>query len=475
MSTPTTLFDKVWRAHEIHRSESGQSLLWIDRHFVHEGSFHAFNKLGERQLPVARPDLTFGIADHYVPTLSRDLESVADPKVRSMIEQLSSNTQRHGVTLFGLDDPRQGIVHVMGPEQGLTQPGLVMVCGDSHTATHGAFGSIAFGIGASEVAHVLATQTLWQTKPKVMRITVEGKLAPGTTAKDIALTWISRLGADGARGYAIEYAGEAIRSLSMEARLTLCNLSIEGGGRCGMIAPDQTTLDYLRDKPWSPKGEAFEQACAYWSTLHSDPEAHFDLEVTLHADEIAPTVTWGVSPEEALPIDQAVPEPEQISDPAKARQARESLAYMGLTAGQKLTDIVIDRVFIGSCTNARIEDLRAAASVLAGQKSRVPGMVSPGSTLVKIQAEAEGLDRIFIEAGLEWRHSGCSMCVGMNGDLVASGERCASTTNRNFKGRQGPGARTHLMSPAMVAAAAIRGRLTDIRTLSSQANATGAH
>lgn len=475
MSTPTTLFDKVWRAHEIHRSESGQSLLWIDRHFVHEGSFHAFNKLGERQLPVARPDLTFGIADHYVPTLSRDLESVADPKVRSMIEQLSDNTQRHGVTLFGLDDPRQGIVHVMGPEQGLTQPGLVMVCGDSHTATHGAFGSIAFGIGASEVAHVLATQTLWQTKPKVMRITVEGKLAPGTTAKDIALTWIARLGADGARGYAIEYAGEAIRSLSMEARLTLCNLSIEGGGRCGMIAPDQTTLDYLRDKPWSPKGEAFEQACAYWSTLHSDPEARFDLEVTLHADEIAPTVTWGVSPEEALPIDQVVPEPEQISDPAKARQARDSLMYMGLTAGQKLTDIKIDRVFIGSCTNARIEDLRAAASVLAGQKSRVPGMVSPGSTLVKIQAEAEGLDRIFIEAGLEWRHSGCSMCVGMNGDLVASGERCASTTNRNFKGRQGPGARTHLMSPAMVAAAAIRGQLTDIRTLSSQANTSGTH
>ena len=475
MSTPTTLFDKVWRAHEIHRSESGQSLLWIDRHFVHEGSFHAFNKLGERQLPVARPDLTFGIADHYVPTLARDLEGVADPKVRSMIEQLSDNTQRHGVTLFGLNDPRQGIVHVLGPEQGLTQPGLVMVCGDSHTATHGAFGSIAFGIGASEVAHVLATQTLWQTKPKVMRITIDGQLASGITAKDIALTWIARLGADGARGYAIEYAGEAIRALSMEARLTLCNLSIEGGGRCGMIAPDQTTFDYQRDRPWSPKGEAFEQACTYWETLYSDPDASFDLEVTLHADEIAPMVTWGVSPEEALPIDQALPDPEHISDPAKARQARDSMEYMGLSAGQKLTDIKIDRVFIGSCTNARIEDLRAAASVLAGHKSRVPGMVSPGSTLVKTQAEAEGLDRIFIDAGLEWRHSGCSMCVGMNGDMVASGERCASTTNRNFKGRQGPGARTHLMSPAMAAAAAIWGRLTDIRTLSSQANATGAN
>ncbi|MDQ7732396.1 3-isopropylmalate dehydratase large subunit [Halomonas sp. SpR1] len=475
MSTPTTLFDKVWRAHEVHRSESGQSLLWIDRHFVHEGSFHAFNKLAERQLPVARPDLTFGIADHYVPTLSRDLAGAADPKVRSMIEQLSQNTQQNGVTLFGLDDPRQGIVHVLGPEQGLTQPGMVMVCGDSHTATHGAFGSIAFGIGASEVAHVLATQTLWQSKPKVMRITVEGQLAEGITAKDIALTWISRLGADGARGYAIEYAGEAIRSLSMEARLTLCNLSIEGGGRCGMIAPDQTTFDYLRERPWSPKGDVFDQACAYWSTLYSDPAASFDLEVTLHADEIAPTVTWGVSPEEALPIDRAVPDPEQLSDPAKARQTRDSLAYMGLTAGQKLTDIKIDRVFIGSCTNARIEDLRAAAAVLAGHKSRVPGMVSPGSTLVKTQAEAEGLDRIFIDAGLEWRHSGCSMCVGMNGDLVASGERCASTTNRNFKGRQGPGARTHLMSPAMVAAAAVNGRLADVRTLSSTVQASGAH
>lgn len=475
MSTPTTLFDKVWQAHEVHRSESGQSLLWIDRHFVHEGSFHAFNKLAERQLSVARPDLTFGIADHYVPTIARDLAGVADPKVRSMIEQLSQNTQQHGVTLFGLDDPRQGIVHVLGPEQGLTQPGMVMVCGDSHTATHGAFGSIAFGIGASEVAHVLATQTLWQSKPKVMRITVEGQLAEGITAKDLALTWISRLGADGARGYAIEYAGEAIRSLSMEARLTLCNLSIEGGGRCGMIAPDQTTFDYLRDRPWSPKGEAFEQACAYWSTLYSDPGACFDLEVTLHADEIAPTVTWGVSPEEALPIDRAVPNPDQLSDPAKARQASDSLAYMGLTAGQKLTDIKIDRVFIGSCTNARIEDLRAAAAVLAGQKSRVPGMVSPGSTLVKAQAEAEGLDRIFIDAGLEWRHSGCSMCVGMNGDLVASGERCASTTNRNFKGRQGLGARTHLMSPAMVAAAAVNGRLADVRTLSSTVQASGAH
>ncbi|WP_445158407.1 3-isopropylmalate dehydratase large subunit [Halomonas sp. E14] len=465
MTIPTTLFDKVWDAHEILRSESGQSLLWIDRHFVHEGSFHAFNKLRERELGVARPDLTFGIADHYVPTLTRRLDAIADAKVRGMIEQLSDNTRTHGITLFGLDDPRQGIVHVLGPEQGLTQPGLLMVCGDSHTATHGAFGSIAFGIGASEVAHVLATQTLWQSRPKKMRLTVEGELAPGISAKDIALTWIARLGADGARGHAIEYAGSAIRGLSMEARLTLCNLSIEGGARCGMIAPDATTFDYLRGRPFAPQGEQWEQALAYWQSLKSDEGARFDREETLAAAEIAPTVTWGVSPEEALPIDASAPDPADLQDAARARQVRDSLDYMGLAAGQKLTDIVIDRVFIGSCTNARLEDLRAAADVLRGRRSKVPGIVSPGSTQVKQQAEAEGLDAVFREAGLEWRESGCSMCVGMNGDLVPPGERCASTTNRNFKGRQGPGARTHLMSPAMVAAAAVAGRLADVREL----------
>ena len=465
MTISTTLFDKVWDAHEIHRDESGASLLWIDRHFVHEGSFHAFNKLHERALPVARPDLTIGIADHYVPTRTRRLEEIADPKVRGMIEQLAANTDEHGITLFGLDDPRQGIVHVLGPEQGLTQPGLLMVCGDSHTSTHGAFGSIAFGIGASEVAHVLATQTLWQTRPKQMRLTVEGPLPPGITAKDIALTWIARLGADGARGHAIEYAGSAIRGLSMEARLTLCNLSIEGGARCGMIAPDATTFDYLKGRPFAPEGEAWEQAMAWWQTLSTDAGARFDCEVTLDAAEIAPTVTWGVSPEEALPIDQRVPDPAAQPDAGKARQIRDSLDYMGLSPGQKLTDIGIDRVFIGSCTNARIEDLRAAATVLEGRRSRVPGIVAPGSTLVKRQAEAEGLDRIFVAAGLEWRESGCSMCVGMNGDLVPAGERCASTTNRNFKGRQGPGARTHLMSPAMVAAAAVAGHLADLREL----------
>lgn len=464
-SQPSTLFDKIWNAHEILRDDDGRSLLWIDRHFVHEGSFHAFDKLREGDLAVARPDLTFGIADHYVPTLRQRGEPVGDPAIRGMIEQLDDNTRRNGIALFGLDDPRQGIVHVVGPEQGLTQPGLVMVCGDSHTATHGAFGAIAFGIGASEVAHVLATQTLWQTRPKQMRLTVAGELAPGVTAKDIALTWIARLGADGARGHAIEYAGAAIKGLSMEARLTLCNLSIEGGARCGLVAPDETTLAYLCDRPLGPQGADFERATGYWSSLRSDEGAVFDRDVVIEAAEIAPTVTWGVSPEEALPIDRQVPDPAAMEDAEKARQTRDSLDYMGLTPGQKLTDVAIDSVFIGSCTNARIEDLRAAAAVLKGRRARVPGLVSPGSSLVKLQAEAEGLHEVFLAAGLEWRASGCSMCVGMNGDQVASGQRCASTTNRNFKGRQGPGARTHLMSPAMVAAAAVTGRLTDVRTL----------
>lgn len=459
-----TLFDKIWQAHEVCQNDEGQSLLWVDRHLAHEGSFHAFNKLAERGMPVRHPECTIGIADHYVPTNSRNLIAVQS-KVRRVIEQLIDNTRRHGVELIGLNDPRQGIVHVVGPEQGITQPGLLMVCGDSHTSTHGALGALAFGIGASEVAHVLATQTLWQSKPKRMRITIDGQLAPGVSAKDIALAWIARLGADGARGYAIEYAGSVIRELSVEARLTLCNLSIEGGGRCGMIAPDEKTIDYLRGRPYAPKGEALEQAEAYWRTLITDEDAEFDREVTLRGEAIAPIVTWGVSPEEALPISSLVPDPAAAVSPSKARQVQDSLEYMGLEPGQKLTDITVDRVFIGSCTNARLEDLRAAAGVLRGKRCKVPGIVSPGSTMVKTQAEAEGLDKVFIDAGLEWRESGCSMCVGMNGDLIASGERCASTTNRNFKGRQGPGARTHLMSPAMVAAAAVTGHLTDIREL----------
>ncbi len=469
-----TLFDKVFDAHVIVRREDGQCLLWIDRHFLHEGSFHAFNKLKEREAEVARPDLTFGIEDHYVPTRTRDLSAI-DPAIRGMIEQLRGNSQRHGLKLFDLNDPGQGIVHVVGPEQGLTLPGLTMVCGDSHTATHGAFGAIAFGIGASEVAHVLMTQTLWQKKPKRMRITVDGELAPGVSAKDIALSIIAKIGADGAAGHAIEYAGSAIRSLSMEGRLTLCNLSIEAGGRCGMVAPDQTTLDYLRGRPFAPEGAMFDEAATDWLALQSDADAVFDREVRLDAAEIAPSVTWGITPEDASPITAKVPDPKNFEDPARAQQVRDALDYMDIRPGQCLSDIRIDRVFIGSCTNSRIEDLRAAASILKGRKASVPGLVSPGSMQVKRQAEAEGLDRIFLDAGLEWVDAGCSMCVGMNGDLLAPGERCASTTNRNFRGRQGPGSRTHLMSPAMVAAAAVTGHLTDMRELMQAPAGAGGH
>ena len=455
----------MWDSHVVTRRDDGLSLLWIDRHFVHEGSHHAFGQIAARRAPVARPDLTFGVADHYVPTRGRG-GPIPDASVARMVDQLAANTAAHGITLFGLDDPRQGIVHVAGTEQGLTLPGLTVVCGDSHTSTHGAFGAYAFGIGASEVAHVLATQTLWQKKPKRMRIAVEGTTAEGITAKDIMLTVIATIGADGAAGHAIEFAGGAIRALSMEGRMTLCNMSIEAGGRCGMVAPDATTFAYLEGRPFAPGGVDWERAVADWEGLAGDPDAVFDREVSLAASQIAPTVTWGISPEQALPISARVPDPAAMADPVKAEAARDALDYMGLSPGQELQSIAIDRVFIGSCTNARIEDLRAAAKVLAGRRARVPGLVSPGSSLVKRQAEEEGLARIFAAAGLEWAASGCSMCVGMNGDVVRPGERCASTTNRNFKGRQGPGARTHLMSPAMAAAAALTGRLTDVRRLS---------
>jgi 3-isopropylmalate/(R)-2-methylmalate dehydratase large subunit len=464
MSEPQTLIDKLWSAHEITRREDGAVLLWVDRHYVHEGSFHAFNQMKTRGRTIAEPGLTFGVADHYVPTRGRG-QDIANPEIAAMVRNFETNAAEAGITLFGLRDPRQGIVHVVGPEQGLTLPGLLIVCGDSHTSTHGAFGAYAFGIGASEVAHVLMTQTLWQKKPKRMRITVDGKAAPGIAAKDIALAIIAKIRADGAQGHAIEFAGSAITGLSMEGRLTLCNMSIEAGGRCGMVAPDQTTFAYLKDRPYAPKGAALEQAIDDWSKLVSDRDAPFDREVTLDAGAIAPIVTWGTTPDDAVPIDAAVPNPAREPDAARAKYLQEALDYMGLKAGAKLTDIAIDRIFIGSCTNARIEDLRAAAAVLAGRLSKVPGLVSPGSSAVKRQAEQEGLDRIFRDAGLEWADSGCSMCVGINGDLVASGERCASTTNRNFRGRQGPGARTHLMSPAMVAAAAVSGHLADVRPL----------
>ena len=381
-----------------------------------------------------------------------------------MIATLEDNAETHGITCFGLNDARQGIVHVIGPEQGLTLPGMLVNCGDSHTSTHGAFGALAFGIGATEVAHVLATQTIWQKKPKAMRITIDGQLSPGVGAKDIALAWISKLGADGARGHAIEYAGSTVQSLSMEGRMTLCNMSIEGGGRFGMIAPDQTTFDYVKGRSFAPTGEDWRQVLEAWVELHSDEGATFERDVEIDATDIAPIVTWGTSPEEALPITSSVPNLEALEG-VEAQKLGETLDYMGLRPGQSLAEIMVDQVFIGSCTNARIEDLREAAAVLAGRKSKVPGLVSPGSKLVKSQAEAEGLDRIFTGAGLEWVGSGCSMCVAMNGDAVAPGKRCASTTNRNFRGRQGRGARTHLMSPAMVAAAAVNGRLSDVRPL----------
>ena len=464
MNQPQTIIDKLWAAHEILRREDGESLLWVDRHFVHEGSFHAFSRLAERGVGVAEPGLTFGVADHYVPTRG-PRRSISNPEIARMVSQLEENTARHGVSLFGLDDPRQGIVHVVGPEQGLTLPGLLIVCGDSHTSTHGALGAYAFGIGASEVAHVLMTQTIWQKKPKRMRIVVEGKTAPGIAGKDVVLAIIARIGAGGATGCAVEFAGSAIRALSIEGRLTVCNMSIEAGARCGMIAPDATTFAYLRGRPYAPEGDDFDRAVEAWSKLASDDGARFDTEVALDARRVAPTITWGTSPEDALPIDASVPDPAREPDLERAKYLQGALDYMGLVPGRKLTEIAIDRVFIGSCTNARIEDLRAAAAVLAGRRSKVPGLVSAGSSPVKRQAEEEGLDRVFREAGLEWGESGCSMCVGINGDLVAAGERCASTTNRNFRGRQGPGARTHLMSPAMVAAAAVSGHLADVRQL----------
>jgi len=470
MNEPQTIIDKLWDTHEIVRREDGESLLWVDRHYVHEGSFHAFGKLAERGAKVAEPGLTFGVADHYVPTRG-SRRQIANPEIARMLRQVEENTAAHGVKLFGLDDPRQGIVHVVGPEQGLTLPGLLIVCGDSHTSTHGALGAYAFGIGASEVAHVLMTQTIWQKKPTRMRVSVNGTVAPGISGKDIALALIARIGTAGATGCALEFAGSATRALSVEGRLTLCNMSIEAGARCGLVAPDEATFAYLKGRPYAPKGAAFGQAIEAWSELKTDDDATFDQDISLDAKSIAPIVTWGTSPEDALPIDASVPDPAREADVARATYLRDALDYMGIAAGKKLTDIAIDRVFIGSCTNARIEDLRAAAAVLAGRTSKVPGLVSAGSTLIKRQAEQEGLDRIFREAGLEWGESGCSMCVGINGDLVAPGERCASTTNSNFRGRQGPGARTHLMSPAMVAAAAVVGHLADVRPLLTGRNA----
>ncbi len=467
MSTPRTLFDKIWDHHVVHRQEDGASILYIDRHLVHEvTSPQAFEGLRLAGRTVRRPEATLAVADHNVPTTDRS-QGITDPESRLQVETLEANARDFGVRYFGMGDIRQGVVHIIGPEQGFTLPGMTIVCGDSHTSTHGAFGALAFGIGTSEVEHVLATQTLQQQPAKNMRITVEGALPPGVTAKDLALAIIGTIGTAGGTGYVIEYAGQAIRDLSMEGRMTVCNMSIEAGARAGLIAPDETTFAYLMGRPLAPKGAAWEQAVAAWKALPSDQDAHYDREVVLPAAELVPQVTWGTSPQDVLPITGRVPDPAEVTDVGRRRAVERSLDYMGLTPGTLLAGIAVDRVFIGSCTNGRIEDLRAAAAVARGRKvaAGVQAMVVPGSGLVKHQAEEEGLDRVFVEAGFEWREPGCSMCLAMNADKLEPGERCASTSNRNFEGRQGRGGRTHLVSPAMAAAAAVTGTLTDVRGL----------
>ena len=467
MSAPKTLFDKIWDAHLIHRDDDGSSLIYIDRHLVHEvTSPQAFEGLRQTNRKVASPERTLAVADHNIPTSDRS-KGITDMESRIQIEALEKNAHDFGVPYFAMDDIRQGIVHVIGPEQGFTQPGMTIVCGDSHTATHGAFGALAFGIGTSEVEHVLATQTLIQQPAKNMRITVDGTLQPGVTAKDIILAIIGQIGTAGGTGHVIEYAGEAIRGLSMEGRMTICNMSIEAGARAGMIAPDETTFAYLKDKPMAPQGEMWDKAVAWWSSLVSDEGARYDREVVIKAEDIIPTVTWGTSPEDTAPITGFVPDPAKEKDEARRAKIERSLDYMGLTGGMKIEDITIDTVFIGSCTNSRIEDLRAAAAIAKGRKvsPSVRAMIVPGSGLVKQQAEEEGLADIFIQAGFDWREAGCSMCLAMNADRLSEGERCASTSNRNFEGRQGRGGRTHLVSPEMAVAAAVSGRLTDVRTL----------
>ncbi|WP_420859770.1 3-isopropylmalate dehydratase large subunit [Marivivens marinus] len=462
-----TLYDKIWDAHVAHEAEDGTCLLYIDRHLVHEvTSPQAFEGLRMAGRPVRRPDQTIAVPDHNVPTtLGRENPDQMTEDSRIQVAALDKNAKDFGIHYYPVTDVRQGIVHIVGPEQGWTLPGMTVVCGDSHTATHGAFGALAHGIGTSEVEHVLATQTLIQKKSKNMKVEITGKLRPGVTAKDITLSVIGATGTAGGTGYVIEYCGEAIRDLSMEGRMTVCNMAIEGGARAGLIAPDEKTFAYVQGRPHAPKGAQYEAALAWWKTLYSDDDAHWDKVITIKGEDIAPVVTWGTSPEDVLPITDVVPAPESFSG-GKVEAARRSIEYMGLTPGQKLSDIEIDTVFIGSCTNGRIEDLRAAAEILKGKKIKVKrAMVVPGSGLVRAQAEEEGLADIFKEAGFEWRMAGCSMCLAMNPDQLSEGERCASTSNRNFEGRQGYKGRTHLVSPAMAAAAALTGRLTDVREM----------
>ncbi len=462
-----TLYDKIWDAHVVSTEPDGTCLIYIDRHLVHEvTSAQAFSGLRHNNRQIRRPELTLAVVDHNIPTSDRS-QGIDDPESKLQIDTLRSNTAEFGVEYFDATDVRQGIVHIIGPEQGFTLPGTTVVCGDSHTATHGAFGALAHGIGTSEVEHVLASQTLLQTKSKNMQVLIKGKLQKGVTAKDLTLAIIAKTGTAGGTGHVIEYCGEAISDLSMEGRMTLCNMAIEGGARAGLVAPDEKTFAYLKGRPKAPKGADWDAAVEYWKTLKSDEGAHYDQIVILEAKDIAPVVTWGTSPEDALPITGSVPDPQSFEDEHKQAAAKRSLEYMGLTAGTSLDEIEIDKVFIGSCTNGRIEDLRAVAKVVEGKKiaDRVSAMVVPGSGLVKKQAEEEGIADILIAAGFDWREPGCSMCLGMNPDRLKPQERCASTSNRNFEGRQGHGGRTHLMSPAMAAAAAVTGKLTDVRTM----------
>jgi len=468
MSEPKTLYQKIWDNHIVDTGEDGTALIYIDRHLIHEVTTpQAFEGLVLAGRPVRRPDATLAVPDHNVPTTDRD-KPIEDPQSAEQVRLLKENCERFGIEHIDVDDARQGIVHVIGPEQGFTQPGVTMVCGDSHTSTHGAFGALAFGIGTSEVEHVLATQTLILRQSKSMKVEVIGELGFGVGAKDLALAIIGEIGTAGGTGYVIEYMGDAISALSMEGRMTLCNMSIEAGARAGLVAPDEKTFDYLKGRPRAPKAGEWEQAVEQWRQLYSDEGAVFDKVVTIDAGKIAPLVTWGTSPEDVVPVTGHVPDPGSFTSEDKQDAARKALDYMGLAAGTAMVDIPVDRVFIGSCTNARIEDLRAAAAVVKGRKVAdriIEALVVPGSGLVKYQAEEEGLDKVFLDAGFQWREPGCSMCLGMNPDKVGAGERCASTSNRNFVGRQGPGSRTHLLSPVMAAAAAVTGHLCDVRDL----------
>ncbi|MBI3936904.1 MAG: 3-isopropylmalate dehydratase large subunit [Betaproteobacteria bacterium] len=462
------MFEKIWSRHVVAQRDDGETLLYVDRNFVHEGPFYAFDGLRRDGRRIRRPLKQIAVSDHYLPTVGRKsgIAGIADPDIRTMIERLAVNAREFGVPFIGIDDPRQGIMHVVGPELALAQPGMIITGADSHTTTNGAFGALAFGIGASEVKHVLATQALWQRNPRTLRVTVDGALPKGVTAKDVILAIIAKIGVRGGSGHIIEYAGSTIRAMTMEQRMTICNMSIEAGAKAGMIAPDETTYAYLEGRDHAPRGDLWNKALAVWRTLPSEAGARFDKEVALSARDIVPMVTWGTTPEDALPVTEKVPDPSSAATADERAHIERALRYMDLTPGLPLVEVRVDRVFIGSCTNARIEDLRAAAAVVKGKRITVPAFISPGSTAVKRRAEAEGLDRVFLAAGFEWRDSACSMCVGANGDFAAPGERCASTSPRNFENRQGRGVRTHVMSPPMAAAAALTGKLTDVRTLS---------